>query len=116
METKTDLREFEELVKKIDGTQIKMNLLEERTNKKLNDINEQLKTIFSKISGQSKKKLYHIGRELTFSPEGFYISNWSIFRKDMPSTEYFSENNTAILSSAKGNTIEDIKEFIKKEN
>jgi hypothetical protein len=34
----------------------------------------------------------------------------------MPSTEYFSENNTAILSSAKGNTIEDIKEFIKKEN
>ena len=48
-----------ELVKKIDGTQIKMNLLEERTNKKLNDINEQLKTILSKISGQSKKKLYH---------------------------------------------------------
>ena len=58
---------------------------------------------------------YHVGRELTFSPEGFYISNWSIFRKDMPSTEYFSKNNTAILSSAKGNTIEDIKEFLKKE-
>lgn len=80
METRTDLREFEELVKKIDRSK------------------------------------YHIGRELTFSPGGFYISNWSIFRKDMPSTEYFSENNTAILSSAKGNTIEDIKEFIKKEN
>ena len=80
MENKTDLKEFEELVKKID------------------------------------RNKYHIGRELTFSPEGFYISNWSIFRKDMPSTEYFSENNTAILSSAKGNTIEDIKEFIKKEN
>ena len=79
MENKTDLKEFEELVKKID------------------------------------RNKYHIGRELTFSPEGFYISNWSIFRKDMPSTEYFSENNTAILSSAKGNTIEDIKEFMKKE-
>ena len=78
METKTNLKEFEELVKQIDRSK------------------------------------YHIGRELTFSPEGFYISNWSIFRKDMPSTEYFSENNTAILSSAKGNTIEDIKEFIKK--
>ena len=79
MENKTDLKEFETLVKKID------------------------------------RNKYHIGRELTFSPEGFYISNWSIFRKDMPSTEYFSENNTAILSSAKGNTIEDIKEFMKKE-
>ena len=45
METRTDLREFEELVKKIDRSK------------------------------------YHIGRELTFSPEGFYISNWSIFRK-----------------------------------
>ncbi len=48
-----------ELVKKIDGTQIKMNLLEERTNKKLNDINEQLKSILSKISIESKKKFYH---------------------------------------------------------
>lgn len=77
--SKTDLKEFEELVKKID------------------------------------RNKYHVGRELTFSPEGFYISNWSIFRKDMPSVEYFSKDNTAILSSAKGNTIEDIKEFIRRE-
>jgi len=79
MKNKTDLKEFETLVKKID------------------------------------RNKYHVGRELTFSPEGFYISNWSIFRKDMPSPEYFSKNNTAILSSAKGNTIDDIKEFMKKE-
>lgn len=79
MNTKTDLKEFETLVKKIDRSK------------------------------------YHVGRELTFSPEGFYISNWSIFRKDMPTEEYFSANNTAILSSAKGHTIDDIKEFIKKE-
>lgn len=79
MNTKIDLKEFEELVKKID------------------------------------RNKYHVGRELSFSPEGAYISNWSIFRRDMPSTEYFSKNNTAILSSAKGNTIEDIKEFMKKE-
>ena len=80
MENKINVKEFEDLVKKIN------------------------------------RDKYHVGRELSFSPEGLYISNWSIFRKDMPSTEYFSENNTAILSSAKGNTIEDIKEFIKKEN
>ena len=81
MENKINVKEFEDLVKKIN------------------------------------RDKYHVSRELSFNPtEGVYLSNWSIFRKDMPSTEYFSENNTAILSSAKGNTIEDIKEFIKKEN
>ena len=79
MENKTDLKEFETLVKKID------------------------------------RNKYHVGRELSFSPAGAYISNWSIFRKDMPTEEYFSANNTAILSSAIGHTIDDIKEFIKKE-
>lgn len=59
---------------------------------------------------------YHISRELSFSPKGAYISNWSIFRKDMPSTEYFSKNNTSILSSAKGHTIDDIKKFLEEEN
>ena len=77
---KINIKEFEELVKKID------------------------------------RNKYHISRELSFNPTtGMYLSNWSIFRKDMPSTEYFSENNTAILSSAKGHTIDDIKEFLRKE-
>ena len=77
---KTDLKEFEELVKRVN------------------------------------RDIYHVSRELSFSPEGAYISNWSIFRKDMPSAEYFSANNTAILSSAKGHTIEDIKKFLEEEN
>lgn len=80
MESKTDLKEFEELVKKID------------------------------------RNKYHVSRELSFSPEGAYISNWSIFRKDMPSTEYFSKSNTSILSSAKGHTIDDIKKILEEEN
>lgn len=58
---------------------------------------------------------YHVARELSFSPEGAYISNWSIFRKDMSSVEYFSANNTAVLSSAKGHTIDDIKAFLEEE-
>ena len=33
----------------------------------------------------------------------------------MPSAEYFSEGNKAVLSSNRGNTIEDIKELIEKE-
>ena len=76
-----------------------------------NNINlKEFETLVKKID----REKYHISRELSFSPEGAYISNWSIFRKDMPSTEYFSANNTAILSSAKGHTIEDIKELLKK--
>lgn len=79
MKNNIDLKEFENLVKKID------------------------------------KNKYHISRELGFGPTGLYLSNWSIFNKDMPSAEYFSKNNTSILSSAKGHTIEDIKEFMIKE-
>lgn len=70
---------------------------------------------FEELVKKIDRNKYHVSRELTFSPEGFYISNWSIFRKDMPSIEYFSKNNTAVLSSAKGHTIEDIKEFLRKE-
>lgn len=66
------------------------------------------------VKGIDRTK-YHVSRELSFSPEGAYISNWSIFRRDMPSTDYFSANNTSVLSSAKGHTIDDIKEFLKKE-
>lgn len=74
-----DIKEFEELVKKID------------------------------------RDKYHVSRELSFGSTGLCLSNWSIFNKEMPSTEYFSKNNTSILSSAKGHTIEDIKEFLRKE-
>ena len=72
---------------------------------------------FEELVKNIDRNKYHVSRELSFSPTtGMYLSNWSIFRKDMPSVEYFSANNTAILSSAKGNTIEDIKEFLRKEN
>ena len=64
-----------ELIKKIDGTQIKMNLLEERTNKKLNDINEQLKSILSKINVETNKKFYH-------TTNNFYNHN-SLEEKDI---------------------------------
>ena len=68
------------------------------------------------VKGIDRNK-YHVSRELAFNLEtGAYISNWSIFNKDMPSAEYFSKNNTAVLSSAKGHTLEDIKEFLIKEN
>lgn len=76
-----DIKEFEDLVRKIDRSK------------------------------------YHVSRELAFNTTtGAYISNWSIFNKDMPSTEYFSKDNTAVLSSAKGHTIDDIKKFIERKN
>ena len=59
---------------------------------------------------------YHIGRSLSFDENGKpYLSSWDIFRKDMSTEEYFSPSNLAVLSSKKGNTIEDIKELIEKE-
>ena len=68
------------------------------------------------VKGLDKNK-YHIGRILGFGKSGqFEITKWDIFRKDMPDDKYFSENNTAVLSSDKGNTIEDIKKLIEEEN
>lgn len=59
------------------------------------------------------KNKYHISRSLRFTSENKpYIDEWTIFRKDMPTVEYFSKNNKAILSSKNGDTIEDIKKII----
>lgn len=58
---------------------------------------------------------YHIGRILGFVDGVPKIEKWDIFRKDMPDDKYFSENNEAVLSSDKGNTIEDIKKLIEEE-
>ena len=71
---------------------------------------------FEKLIKPLDKNKYHISRTLRFTEQNIpYISEWEIFRKDMPSTEYFSEGNKAVLSSNRGNTIEDIKELIEKE-
>ena len=60
------------------------------------------------------KKKYHIGRTIGFSESGeVYISKWEIFRKDMSEEEYFSPENLAVLSSEKGNTLDDITKLIK---
>lgn len=62
------------------------------------------------------KKKYHVGRSIAFYEDGTpYICEWDIFRKDMSIEEYFDPSNLAILSSKKGNTIEDIEEFIRNE-
>lgn len=78
---KIDLKEFEELVKKLD------------------------------------KNKYHICRELGFDTDNTpYIRNWDIFRKDMSLDDFLDKNNVAVLSSIRGNTIEDLKELVRKEN
>lgn len=71
---------------------------------------------FENIVKKLDRNKYHIGRTLKFNEEGKpYIDEWSIFRKDMTSEEYFDAKNLAILSSKRGNTIEDIKKLIKDE-
>lgn len=60
-------------------------------------------------------KKYHIGRVLAFKDNQPIIEKWDIFRKDMSEEEYYDPKNLAILSSEKGNTIEDIKKLIDSE-
>lgn len=68
---------------------------------------------FEKLVKKIDKNKYHVSRTLQFSETGAYISEWAIFRKDMSLEEYFCEENLAVLSSANGNTLEDIENFIK---
>lgn len=70
---------------------------------------------FEELVKKIDKNKYHINRTLEFSADGPYISEWAIFRKDMSIEEYFDPSNLAVLSSANGNTLVDIEEFIKKQ-
>ncbi len=73
---------------------------------------------FEKLVKKINKNKYHISRVLKFTVTGEpYIDCWSIFRKDMMSTEeYFDPKNLAVLSSKKGDTLNDIEKLIKEEN
>ena len=69
--------------------------------------------LFEETIKKINKNKYHISRTLRFTEENKpYISEWTIFRKNMPDIEYFSKENIAILSSTRGNTIEDIVKLI----
>lgn len=71
---------------------------------------------FEKIIKPLSREKYHICRTLGFTKDNKpYIADWVIFRKDMPSEEFYSTDNVAVLSAKKGNTIEDIKILIEKE-
>lgn len=72
---------------------------------------------FESVVSKLDSKKYHIGRILGFVEDRKpVITKWDIFRKDMSEEEYFNPKNLAILSSDKGNTIEDIKKLIEEEN
>lgn len=67
---------------------------------------------FEEVVKKLDRNKFHICRVLAFNENGAYLSDWSIFRKDMSTEEYWNKNNLAVLSSAKGNTIEDVKKFV----
>lgn len=72
---------------------------------------------FEEVVEKLDKNKWHINRCVMFNENGPYLAEWSIFRKKMDDfMEYFHPDNLAVLSSAKENTIEDIKELIEKEN
>lgn len=67
---------------------------------------------FEEVVSKLDNKKYHIGRILEIIDGVPKITKWDIFRKDMSEAEYYDPKNLAILSSDKGNTIEDIKKLI----
>ena len=68
---------------------------------------------FEEVVKKIDKNKYHVGRSIGFSENGeIYIKKWDIFRKNMSEEEYFSSKNLVVLSSEKGNTLDDIKKLI----
>ena len=71
---------------------------------------------FEDVVKKLDKNKYHVGRVLGFMENGKpIIEKWDIFRKDMSEEEYYDIKNLAILSSDKGNTLEDIKKLVEEE-
>ena len=71
---------------------------------------------FEKLIKPLSREKYHISRAIKFKDNTAYIDEWVIYRKDMRLEEFYDSNNIPVLSSAKGNTIEDIKKLIETEN
>lgn len=71
---------------------------------------------FEKLIKPLNREKYYISRAIKFKDNMPYIDEWVIYRKDMPLEEFYDSNNIPVLSSAKGNTIEDIKKLIEAEN
>lgn len=67
---------------------------------------------FEEVVKKLDKNKYHVGRILGFIDGKPKITKWDIFRKDMSEEEYYDSKNLAILSSDKGNTLEDIKKLV----
>lgn len=71
---------------------------------------------FENVVKKINKNKYHISRSIRFDKNGNpYISEWYIYRKDMPINEYYDSKNKSILSSIYNNTLEDIENLIKED-
>lgn len=71
---------------------------------------------FENLIKKLDKNKYHIFRALQFDKNNKpYIAEWSIFRKNMSTEEYFSPKNLSVLSSKNGNTLKDIERLIENE-
>lgn len=67
--------------------------------------------LFYRMINSLNKKKFHINVSLN---EDGYIKNWSIYRKDMPIEEYFSEKNKPLLTSKKNDML-DLINFVKEQ-
>lgn len=78
-------------------------------NRMRSEVDAMLPTIreFMKITENVDRNKYHICCSIT---SDLCHCEWTIFRKDMPLEEYWSENNRPILSS-KTNSFEDLVKF-----
>lgn len=57
---------------------------------------------------------FHLSGTIEYIYHDFYVTSWSLFKKYKDLNKYLSKENSAILSSKNGDTLEDLVEFIEK--
>lgn len=79
--------------------------------------NKKFRKEFEKLADKlSKTKKYHIHRSLNVDEKGnLFYSRWDIYLRLDDGEKYFSPENKAILSSEYGNTLNDIRNLVRKE-
>ena len=67
---------------------------------------------FEEVIKKLDENKYYIGRILGFIDGVPKIQKWEIFRRELSEEEYSDPKNLVILSSDRGNTLEDIKKLV----
>lgn len=71
----------------------------------LDDFEEIVKPI------QEKSDDFHVNATIKFIDQKLYVTDWNIYKKFLPLSDYLLSSEPPVLSKGKGNSIQDLQAF-----